>query len=225
MACLKLCGIKKNFKKKQVLRDVSLEAERGCCVGILGANGCGKSTLLSVLAGVLAPDAGEFLWDGADLFSDRAKRRSVVGYVPQGLPLMEELTAWDNLKFWYRDDVKKLKQDLINGVPAMMGVDAFLRVPPKKMSGGMKKRLCISCAVSHGPQLLLLDEPSAALDLVCREQIDRYIKDFTGRGGVALLATHDAGEFRLCDEWHILKDGALCPYDYDGDDARLASLL
>jgi ABC-2 type transport system ATP-binding protein len=85
------------------------------------------------------------------------------------------------------------------------------------MSGGMKKRLAIGCAVSGQPTVLLMDEPSAALDLECKERIINYIKDFKAQGGIVLLATHDAQEIEMCDEWYILKQGVLHPYAYDGN--------
>ena len=85
------------------------------------------------------------------------------------------------------------------------------------MSGGMKKRLAIGCAVAGNPSILLMDEPSAALDLECKERIINYIKDFRAQGGIVLLATHDAQEIDMCDEWYILKQGVLQPYSYDGN--------
>ena len=90
----------KSYGKKAVLRGVTISAERGEAVALLGANGSGKSTLLRVLAGVLKPRSGEFLWDGVDLLRARAERENTVAYVPQGTPLLEELTALDNLRLW-----------------------------------------------------------------------------------------------------------------------------
>ena len=98
---LEIKNISKKFKKNSVLRDITLTVEQGKCIGILGANGCGKSTLLSILAGVQTCDGGSFLCDGVDLLKDSKQRAKLVGYVPQGTPLIEELTAWDNLLLWY----------------------------------------------------------------------------------------------------------------------------
>lgn len=220
---MELRNIQKKYKKKQVLRDISLQAKPGCCVGILGGNGSGKSTLLSILAGVQSCNGGSFLWQGVDLLKDSKVRTQLVGYVPQGTPLLEELTAWDNLLLWY--DKETLKQELQNGVLAMLGIGEFLKTPVNKMSGGMKKRVSIGCSVARRPQILLLDEPTAALDLVCKEQIYRYLADYKKRGGILLLATHDVQELELCDVWYILKDGVLTPYQYDGNVHRLAECL
>lgn len=220
---IELSGIRKAYGRKAVLNNVSLTAEEGSCVGILGGNGCGKSTLLSILAGVQKADGGSFVCDGHDLLKEAGLRNSAVGYVPQCDPLIEELNAWDNLRMWY--DKGTLKRELEHGVLAMLEIDGFLKVPVQKMSGGMKKRLSIGCAVSSAPRILLLDEPSAALDLVCKEKIYRYFESFRAGGGILLLATHDLQELACCDQCYILKQGILYPYVYDGDIHRLAENL
>lgn len=220
---LKIEHLKKSYKKKSVLRDISLQTTKGKCIGILGGNGSGKSTLLSILAGVLKASEGKFLWQGNNLLEDFSLCSEKVGYIPQGTPLLEELTAYDNLLLWY--DRRTLEKELESGVLAMLGVNAFLKTRVNKMSGGMKKRLSIGCAVAGNPEILLMDEPSAALDLECKERIANYIRDFKERGGIVLLATHDVQELELCDEWYILKEGILNPYEFDGNVHRLVGKL
>ena len=215
--------IAKKFKKQQVLKDINLTAESGTCIGILGANGSGKSTLLSILAGVQKCDNGSFLCDGTDLMSNSRKRSELVGYVPQGTPLIEELTAKDNLLLWY--DKKAMEQELEDGVLALLGIGDFLKVPVSKMSGGMKKRLSIGCAMAKKPPILLLDEASAALDLSCKQSILTYLQHYKQSGGILLMTTHDAMELSLCDCWYILKDGVLVPFAYDGNLQTLVDSL
>lgn len=215
--------VKKRYRRQTVLSDVCLNASGGTCIGILGSNGCGKSTLLSVLAGVLAGDGGRFLCDGKDLLADPALRGRLVGYVPQGTPLMEELSARDNLRLWYSRE--QMDRELQDGVLRMLGVDEFLHTPVHKMSGGMKKRLSIGCAMAGRPPILLLDEPTAALDLVCKEQIARYLREYKRSGGLILLTTHDTTELALCDRWYILKNGTLTPFRYTGDVGELVKAL
>lgn len=223
MVIMNIVNIKKSYKKKNILNNITLSVEEGSCVGILGGNGSGKSTLLSVLAGVLKPDGGSVDWMGQDLLHNKELRTQILGYVPQGNPLLEELTAWDNLLLWY--DKNTLKQELESGVLAMLGIPEFIKVPVNKMSGGMKKRLSIGCVVAANPKVLLLDEPSAALDLVCKERIYNYLKDYKQQGGRILLATHDVQELDLCDKWYILKNGFLTPYEYDGNVHHLVGKL
>lgn len=220
---LEIKHLQKRFKRKQVLRDVELTAESGSCIGILGANGSGKSTMLSILAGVQNADGGQFLCDGADLLKDPRQRSRLVGYVPQGTPLIEELSARDNLLLWY--DRQQLRRSLEDGVLKLLGIDEFLKVTVSKMSGGMKKRLSIGCAMATQPPILLLDEPTAALDLGCKQRIAAWLRQYKSQGGILLLTTHDAMEMALCDRWYIIKDGVLVPFAYDGDVDKLVNNL
>ena len=220
---IEIKNIRKSYGKKSVLRDISFSAHAGQCVGILGSNGCGKSTLLSILAGIQGADSGELLCEGENLLQNSRHRSRLVGYVPQGTPLIEELTAWDNLSLWYSKE--ELKQELESGVLAMLGIGEFLKTPVKKMSGGMKKRLSIGCAIAAHPPVLLLDEPMAALDLVCKQSICEYLAHHKESGGIILLTTHDAMELALCDRWYIIKDGVLEPFTYTGNIEELVKSL
>ena len=210
-------NIYKSFGKKAVLQGASFSAESGECIGIVGANGSGKSTLLSILAGVVRADRGEFFCDGHDLFSWRREREKLVGYIPQGTPLLEELSARDNLLLWYKK--KDMEKELETGVLKMLGIDKFLKVSVRKMSGGMKKRLSIGCAVAKNPPILLLDEPMAALDLVCKKSIFDYLSEHKKRGGIAVVVTHDVLELELCDRVYLMKGNTLSvlekPYDVE----------
>ena len=215
--------IYKKYGAKQVLQGVSLTADGGMCIGILGGNGSGKSTLLSILAGIQSANSGSFLYDGKDLFRYSKERARLVGYVPQGTPLIEELTAYDNLRLWYRK--AGLDQELSDGLLSVLGIQSFLKVPVSKMSGGMKKRLSIGCAMAGRPPILLLDEPMAALDLACKQKISAYIKNHKEKGGIVLIATHDVLELELCDSWYIMKNGQLTPFAYTGDVEELVKNL
>ena len=223
MATITIQNIRKGYRNKPVLQDVSFAAKSGDCVGVLGGNGTGKSTLLRTLAGVIRADGGQFLWNEFDLLRDEARRSAFVGYVPQGTPLLQELTAKDNLRLWY--DGAAMEQSLDSGVLKLLGVDQFLKTPVCKMSGGMKKRLSIGCAVAHDPRILLLDEPSAALDLVCKEQILEYLAAFRRRGGTVILSTHDVQEIGVCSARYLLRGGIAEPYAYSGDVKKLVEDL
>ena len=220
---IEIKGIAKKFGKKEVLKDISFTATNGKCIGILGGNGCGKSTLLSILAGIQNCDKGSFLYEGKDLFKFSYQRSQIVGYVPQGTPLIEELNAKDNLLLWY--DKETLKDELEKGVLKILGIGEFLNVPVAKMSGGMKKRLSIGCAISKHPPLLLLDEPMAALDLACKQEISEYLNKHKASGGIIILVTHDVLELKLCDECYIIKDGLISPFDFDGNIEKLVKSL
>lgn len=198
-----------SYGKKQVLTDASLNVERGTCAVIAGANGCGKSTLLSILAGIRKPSSGKILYDGTDVLKDRKQFSACIGYVPQENPLLPELTVKDNLSIWYSDSKTHLKSSLENGVLAVLNISAFLNVPVRKLSGGIKKRISIGCALAGNPPILILDEPGAALDLVCKEEIKQYLKTYLKQGGTILLTTHEEAELSLCDKLYVLKHGCL----------------
>lgn len=219
---IEIKNIQMNYGKKQVLKDISFEAAEGKIIGILGANGAGKSTLFSILAGLVSPKKGSFLLDGQDM-QKSSLRNKMVAYVPQDMPLIEELSAWDNLRMWYSK--KDLKGSCENGFLKTLGVDEFINVRVKNMSGGMKKRLSIGCAINSNPQVLLLDEPTAALDLVCKKRIYDYLKEYATSGAHILIATHDVQEIKLCDECYIIRDGSCLAYNFDGDVDELTRRL
>ena len=219
---IEIKGVSKSFGKKTVLKNLSFSARGGQFIGILGENGSGKSTLFSVVTG-LQKGEGEFLLDGVNLLRKPSLRAKKVGFVPQSPPLLGELTARDNLRLWYSKN--DMLRSLERGFLKLLGIDEFIDLPVNKMSGGMKKTLAIGCAVAHKPEILLLDEPSAALDLVCKERIANYLKDFKKSGGTVLLATHDAQELELCDSLYILKDGSLKSFQYDGNIHHLVGQL
>ena len=223
MAVLEVMGLRKAYRGREVLRSASLRAVSGECVGILGVNGAGKSTLLGILAGTLRPNGGQAIWEGQDLLRDAKLRRRVVGYVPQGTCLFEDLSAKENLRLWYSPE--QMSAELERGILRTLGVDAFLNQRVDALSGGMKKRLAIGCAVARHPPLLLLDEPSAALDLQCKSELLAQLRAMREGGVTMLLSTHDLQEIALCDRLYLLQDAQLTPVEPETDPARLLEKL
>lgn len=215
--------ISKKYGGKEVLRDIDFEVRSGECVGILGGNGSGKSTLFGILSGVLRPTSGRALLEGVNVLEKPKVRRANIGYLPQETPLITELSARDNLLLAYGR--KELGKSIADGTLEKLGVTDFLSVPVSKMSGGMKKRLSIALLAAGKPKIMLLDEPSAALDLSAKRFVAEYISDFVSKGGAVLLATHDVSEIAACDRCFIIKNGVLLPYEWDGDADRLARLM
>ena len=111
------------------------------------------------------------------------------------------------------------------GIIKELGITKFINKRVSTLSEGMKKRLSIACAVKEHSKILLMDEPSAALDIVAKEIIHEYIKKFIDMGGIVILVTHDEGELNLCDRHYILKDGILNEYRFDGNIKNLAKLI
>jgi ABC-type multidrug transport system, ATPase component len=193
-------NIVSSYGKKKVLKGVSLSAAAGECIGIVGENGCGKSTLFNILAGLKKADSGE-------LFFDTGKSPAAcVGYVPQEGSLMNELSVLDNLSLWYRDRAE-LRLSLKQGFLKELGVDEMCRTRVDKLSGGMKKRVSIGCALAGNPPILILDEPDAALDLMGKAEIRGYLAKYKKQGGTILIATHEESDLELCDKVYALHNG------------------
>ncbi len=215
-----MTDITSSYGRKKILKGVSFTALRGECIAIVGANGCGKSTLLSVLAGTLKPKSGEVLYYGKKAWISSGGRmhgnmetiRGMTGYVPQENPLIPELTVYDNLRLWYPDK-KKLQQELSHGFLNLLGVHEFSGRQVSKLSGGMKKRVSIGIAMAGMPPVLLLDEPSAALDLVCKEDIRKYLQVYLERKGTVVITTHEESELEMCSKVYVMKDGRLVQVD------------
>lgn len=214
---LEAIGIKSSYrgtgwrqKEKQVLKNINFTANRGQCIGIIGANGVGKSTLLSILAGIRKPDDGQLLFDGKDLLLKENKNllSEISGYVPQENPLMEELTVLDNLKLWYMDQ-KRLQKEIQDGILSEFGLEEYLKVPVNKLSGGLKKRVSIACALADNPVILIMDEPTAALDMLCKHDIMDYIQKCKRNDKIIIFSTHDETELKICDKLYVLRSGEL----------------
>lgn len=206
--------ISQSYGHRRILADISLHASSGECIGIAGRNGCGKSTLLSILAGVRKPQEGTISCCGYQLVpgKDAAARRdhvtfgSFIGYVPQTNPLLPDLSARDNLKLWAGGTFKE-------DSPAIKALELtdFLDRRTEKLSGGMKRRLAIACALVNHPPVLILDEPASALDLYHRDAIFRYLRDYLEEGSIVIIATHDPEEMRFCKKLCRLQNSTAIP--------------
>lgn len=212
MKMIEINNLSTSYGKRKILDGLNLYAERGECVGIVGPNGCGKSTLLSTMAGVLRPKTGSILYYGKDALANQKVFAKMAGYVPQENPLLPELSVYDNLRLWYPDK-KELEKELQEGFLQILGIPEFVKMQVSKLSGGMKKRVSIGIAMAGMPPILILDEPSAALDLVCKEDIKRYLQIYLERKGTVVITTHEENELSLCDSLYVMKDGKLHQID------------
>ena len=206
---LEISGICKSYRRQVILEGVELTVEPGDCLGIVGYNGCGKTTLLSIISGALKADKGSIVFNGRQAVGRPRVFAEEAAYVPQENPLMEELTVRDNLLLWYRGSRKGMEEDLKNGAAAMLGVDKMLNRTAGKLSGGMKKRVSIACALSNHAPVLIMDEPGAALDLECKELIRNYLREYMAGGGAVVLTSHELAELALCTQMHVLRQGRL----------------
>ena len=197
--------------EQKLIEDFNLSVKPGQRVAIVGPTGCGKTTLLSILAGIRKPDRGSIRIDGQEALGRHRLLEEKIAYVPQENPLIPELTAFDNYRLWFRGKRREMERDLECGVGHVLGVDRFLKTQAGRLSGGEKKRLSIAAALSGRADILILDEPGAALDLEAKEQILTYIRSYVKAGGTVLLTSHEMGEIGACTTLYVLKDGVLVP--------------
>ena len=212
LPCLTVQGLSKKYGRHSVFSDLSFSVLSGQFVGIAGANGSGKSTLLSILAGALRPDAGQLFFEGKNPLAHPSLFSTFAGYVPQENPLMEDLTVQDNLSLWYPNK-KTLLAALHQELLAELRLEPMLKKPVHTLSGGMKKRVSLACALASTPKLLLLDEPCAALDLVAKADILHYLARYRDNGGTVLLITHDTADISFCDRLLYLDADGLTELD------------
>lgn len=200
----------KNISKRYrntVLEDISFTAEKGQCIGIIGANGCGKTTLLSIMAGVNKAQSGKIYYNN-ELADRKSVFKKYIAYVPQENPLIDELTTKDNLLLWLGSN-RKIKDGFENGVLKDLGIDEFLNKQVNELSGGMKRRLSIGISLSNNAPIMLLDEPGSALDIYGKQEVNSYISNYVKNGGTVVMSTHDRDEIDLCTKLYKIEDGIL----------------
>ena len=181
--------------KKTVLTDVTISAGKGDVIGLLGLNGSGKSTLLSAIAGLRRTSKGTIKVGGK------------AGFVTQENALIDELTAMDNLKMWTPLSKAEILKELTDTELSIPKVNEFIDLKVKRMSGGMKKRLAIASVLLSKPDILLMDEPLAALDIPAKNDIINFIDSFRAKGGTVFIASHSEEMFKHCSKIYLLKNG------------------
>lgn len=201
---IEINNISKKYGTKVVLRNISFQAHSGECVVIIGKNGCGKTTLMQILAGVMKPDSGKIHYLGQELSYKSQQFHKFCGYVPQENPLMEELSVKDNLKLWGVTGSKQYEKIIDS-----FQLREILRAKVEKLSGGMKRRVAIACALAEWPPILLLDEPTTALDIFYKESIEEWLREYNRMNGIVIMTTHDESEILKADRCLVMKEGEL----------------
>ena len=210
---LELKDVTINYKKKNILQDVNIHASEGEIIGFLGANGSGKSTLLSVIAGVKKVEKGTIKLNDIILGNTPDEYRKHIGYVPQENPLIMEISAIDNLRIWSEKSKEDMLKEISNEPLSILGVSGFANKKVSSLSGGMKKRLSITATLITKPDVLLMDEPLAALDMVAKHDIMEYILAFKEKGGTILIVSHEEMVLNFCDRIYFLNEGRVNEVD------------
>ena len=209
-AALEIQDVHKWFGSHHVLDGLSLRVEQGELVGLLGPNGCGKSTVLKIVCKLLSLDAGQVLLMGKPLSELRYRARGLVGLCSQDTALYPDLLPAENLHFFARL-YGLLDQDRQHRVAELMEIfelENFANTPVGQLSGGWQQRLHLAVSLVHRPKLLVLDEPTAAVDLEARMDLWRLIEGLRDRGTTILLTSHHLAEAeRLCSRVALMRNG------------------
>jgi ABC-type multidrug transport system ATPase subunit len=206
---VEVVGLAKKYRTRTVVRDVTLRLMPGEIVGLVGANGGGKTTTLRILAGLLRPDLGSGAVLGDDIRASATARRARIGYMPQRLSLYPELTVAENLRF--RADAHGLPdaRGQVEAAALRWGLAPVLTTRFERLSGGWGRRVQFAATLLHAPPLLLLDEPTAGLDVVTRTDIWRWLVELATRGHGIVIATHDLAEAERCPTILHYRDGVV----------------
>ena len=199
--------LSKQYGKIAALRDLNLTVAEGAVFGLLGPNGAGKSTLIKALVGALTPSSGKARVLGLDPLHDRRDLRRRIGYMPQEPALYSDLSARENIAFFARahdlPDLKRRAEDVLQ----LTDLGARADDPVRTLSGGMRRRVSLACALAHRPRVLFLDEPTAAVDPVLRARFWCTFREMAATGVTLFISTHLMDEALLCDQVAVVRAG------------------
>lgn len=214
---LTLTGVAKSFKEVDALVHVDLEINSGQVIGLVGGNGAGKTTLLRLMAGVMEPSKGSILFQNKPVSSMRTR----LGVVPESTGLYSRLTAWENIRYHSRmygiaDDVA---WNRVIYFAKMLDITDALSRHTKGFSRGMRQKTALLRALAHGPEILLLDEPTAGLDVTSARTVRSLVGQLRDEGGTVIYSTHHLAEAQqVCDRIIIVHNGTIRA---DGSPAEL----
>lgn len=209
---IEITELKKFYKGAwaPALDGLSLSIQKNTSVGLLGPNGAGKSTCINILCGLVTPDSGTARVFGKDCMKDKAYIRSLIGVVPQQIALFSNLTAWENFRYIGRlygldeNTINRKSQNLLE----RLGLDKHADKRVGRYSGGMKRRANIIASLLHEPEMVILDEPTAGVDVQSRTLILDFLTEYKQQGNTILYTSHYMEEAELiCDEVVIVDEG------------------
>ncbi|MDU8910184.1 LPS export ABC transporter ATP-binding protein [Aestuariicoccus sp. MJ-SS9] len=211
---LRVEHLRKSYRKKVVLRDVSIRLDRGEVVGLLGPNGCGKTTTFYAIAGIVNPEGGQVLIDGVDATYLPMYRRARlgIGYLPQEMSIFRGLSVEDNIGsvLDISEPNRHRRRERLEELLGEFSIEHLRRAPALALSGGERRRVEIARCLAANPKYLLLDEPFAGVDPISVGDIRHLVADLKKRGIGVLITDHNVREtLEIVDRAYILHDGTV----------------
>jgi ABC-type multidrug transport system ATPase subunit len=201
--------VSKRFGDVQALKDISLDVEPGELFGLIGPDGAGKTTLFRILTSLFIPDTGSARVAGYDVVKEYREVRKIVGYMPGRFSLYYDLSVEENLAFFATIFGTTIQEnyELIQDI--YIQIEPFKRRRAGQLSGGMKQKLALSCALIHKPEVLVLDEPTTGVDAVSRKEFWEMLKKLKAQGITIIVSTPYMDEASLCDRVALIQKGGI----------------
>ena len=210
---IQVSGLARHFGSKTALSDISFEVAKGELFGFIGPDGAGKTTLFRILTSLLLPDAGSATVEGLDVVKDYKKLREILGYMPGRFSLYQDLSVEENLRFFAGifNTTPEDNYDLVKDIYSQ--IEPFRKRKAGKLSGGMKQKLALSCALIHKPEVLVLDEPTTGVDAVSRIEFWEMLARLRSSGITIVVSTPYMDEASRCDRVALIQNGGIMSID------------
>ena len=208
MAAIEVDQISKKYGEVEALRDISFSVNEGEIFGLIGPDGAGKTTLFRILTTLIRANSGSATVDGLDVVKDYKEIRNRVGYMPGRFSLYQDMTVEENLTFFATVFNTTIKENYYLIKDIYQQIEPFKDRRAGKLSGGMKQKLALSCALIHKPVVLFLDEPTTGVDPVSRKEFWEMLKALKAQGITILVSTPYMDEAVLCDRIALIQNGS-----------------
>lgn len=208
MKAVSVQNIKKSYKSVQALNDISFDVEQGEIYGIIGPDGAGKTSLFRILTTLLLADSGNAKVDGLDIVKDYKEIRNRIGYMPGRFSLYQDLSVEENLEFFATVFNTTIQENYHLIKDIYQQIEPFKDRKAGKLSGGMKQKLALCCALIHKPAVLFLDEPTTGVDPVSRKEFWDMLKMLKEQNITILVSTPYMDEAKLCDRIALIQNGS-----------------